>query len=86
MKRPVRIALTLFISATILVFLTAKRADQAQKLQAASPGDPTITALVKREVHMAWLGIAIAGGMMGGGIWLIIAALIRSRKNDTPHG
>lgn len=86
MNRLVRIALTLFVSATILVFLTGKRAGDAQKLQAASPKDPAITAMMKREVHMAWLGLTIAGGMIGAGMWLVIVAYLRSRKKPSTDG
>ena len=80
MNRLVRIALTMFVSATILLFLVANRGKKAEQLQASAHGNPATMELVKKEVHMAWLGIVIAGGLMGGGISLMITAFVRSRK------
>ena len=72
MNRLVRIALTLFISASILVFLVLQRLERAKGMNeiAAAP-----------ELQMAYIGMGLIGVMLTAGLVLIITALVRTRKN-----
>ena len=72
MNRLVRIALTLFASASVLVFLVLKRLEQAKEMTGIEAAS---------EVQMARFGMVIVGTMLLAGIALLVTAFIRSRKN-----
>ena len=71
MNRLIRIALTLFASASVLIFVVLKRLENARNLV----GDVRIS-----EIQMAYLGIGIASVMLAIGLGLVISAVIRARK------
>jgi multisubunit Na+/H+ antiporter MnhB subunit len=75
MNRLVRIALTLFASSTILVFLIRQRLKQAEGLAEEA---------LRNETQMASIGVIIAGALAAGGFVLIIIALARTRKKNLP--
>lgn len=71
MNRLVRIALTLFLSASILVFLVLQRLERAKEMTGA-PADA--------ELQMAYIGMGLIAVMLVAGLTLIVTALVRSRK------
>jgi hypothetical protein len=71
MNRLVRIALTLFAAASILVFLVLKRLERAKEM---------VGSQADSELQMAYFGMAIAGAMLLGGVALLVTAFVRSRK------
>lgn len=77
MHRLVRIALTLFISASILVFLVLQRLERAKEMTeiAAAP-----------ELQMAYIGMGLIGLMLIAGLSLIGVVLVRTRKNSGSDG
>ncbi|MFC7336972.1 hypothetical protein ACFQY0_07265 [Haloferula chungangensis] len=75
MNRLVRIALTLFASSTILIFLIQQRLKEAEGMAEEA---------LRNETQMAAIGVIIAGALAAGGFILIIVALARSRKNKLP--
>jgi len=82
MNRLVRTALTLFASASVLVFIVLKRLEGARALV----GDARVA-----EIRMAWLGIGMVALMLLIGLGLIVTAVIRARKAkrgpaDPGHG
>jgi hypothetical protein len=87
MNRLVRIALTLFVSATILVFLVLRR---LQALPKVGPGERLPSQELDRihsEVVMVNVGFVLIAAMLVAGLALIITAIVRARKsNATPHG
>lgn len=78
MKRPVRIAFTLFASATILIFLVLQRLERAKAISAN--GDEELAAFAENELRMAYTGMAICAVMLAGGIAMLVTAWVRSRK------
>ena len=77
MNRLVRIALTLFLSASILVFLVLQRLERAKGMnEIAAAG----------ELQMAYIGIGLIGLMLAAGLALIITALVRTRKKSGSDG
>ncbi len=80
MPRLVRIALTFFVSATILVLLIAQRIGRLKDLQAA--GGEIAEELVKQEGEMIALGIILAGGLGVAGFVLILIAMFRGRRQN----
>lgn len=85
MNRLIRIALTLFVSATVMVFLIRQRIDRLPQL---SPGDrfandQQLDAL-HNEVIMINVGMGMAAVMLIAGLALIVTAIVRSRKKN--HG
>ena len=85
MNRLVRIALTLFVSATILIFLVLQRLQRAKEAGAGADGDG-LSQFARSELQMVYVGMAITGIMILAGLVLIILALVRSRKKSAPHG
>ena len=87
MNRLVRIALTLFVSATILVFLVNRR---LQALPKISPSDHLPAQELDRihnEVIMVNVGFVLIAAMLLVGLVLIVTAIIRAHKSTaTPHG
>ena len=77
MNRLVRIALTLFISASILVFLVLQRLERAKGMNEIAAA---------AELQMANIGMVLIGIMLAAGLALIITALIRTRKNSANDG
>jgi hypothetical protein len=72
MNRLVRIALTLFLSASILVFLVLQRLERAKGMNEIAAA---------AELQMAYIGMGLIGVMLTAGLVLIITALVRTRKN-----
>lgn len=72
MNRLVRIALTLFLSASILVFLVLQRLERAKSMNEIAAA---------AELQMAYIGMGLIGVMLTAGLALIITALVRTRKN-----
>ncbi len=77
MNRHVRIALTLFLSASVLVFLVLQRLERAK-------GMSEIAAAA--ELQMAYIGMGLIGLMLVAGLSLIGIALVRTRKNSANDG
>jgi hypothetical protein len=71
MNRLIRIALTLFASASVLIFLVLKRLEGARKLVGEAQAS---------EVQMAYLGMGVAAVMLVIGVAFVITAIIRARK------
>ncbi len=71
MNRLIRIALTLFASASVLIFLVLKRLEGARKLV----GEAQVS-----EVQMAYLGLGVAAVMLVIGVAFVITAIVRARK------
>lgn len=71
MNRLVRTALTLFASASVMIFLVLKRLENARTMV----GDAQAA-----EVQMAKLGMAITAVMLVIGLGLIVTAILRARK------
>jgi hypothetical protein len=76
MNRLVRIALTLFASSTILIFLVRQRLKDIEGLA---------DDVVRSEAQMAAIGIMIAGTLAAAGFVLIIISIARSRKKNLPE-
>lgn len=75
MPRLIRIALTLMVSASVLIYLVVQRqqrlaADQARGLTAE---------VISGETQMITLGAVIAGAMILTGIVLVVLSLVRKR-------
>ncbi len=77
MNRLVRIAVTLFLSASILVFLVLQRLERAKGMNEIAAAS---------ELQMAYIGIGLIGLMLAAGLALIITALVRSRKSSGSDG
>jgi hypothetical protein len=77
MNRLVRIALTLFISASLLVFLVLQRLERAKGMNEIAAAD---------ELKMAYIGMALIGLMLVAGLSLIGVALVRTRKGPANDG
>ncbi|TAE73381.1 MAG: hypothetical protein EAZ65_09050 [Verrucomicrobia bacterium] len=77
MNRLVRIAVTLFASASILIFLVLQRLERAKSMNEIAAA---------AEQRMALIGIGITGFMLLAGLSLIITALIRARKKSSTDG
>ncbi len=76
MNRLVRIALTLFVSATILLLLARQRLVRlTEQSTEILPAD-----YVRDETQMATIGMIIAGLLAVTGIVLVTVALVRRRK------
>jgi len=71
MNRLIRTALTLFASASVLIFIVLKRLEDARNMV----GD-----VRNSEIQMAYLGIGIAAIMLVIGLGLVVTAVIRARK------
>ena len=80
MNRLVRIALTLFISATIMVFLINRRLQALPKISAGYRLPDSELDRIHNEVIMINVGFVLIAAMLLAGLALIIAALVRSRK------
>ena len=81
MNRLVRIALTFFASATILIILVFQR---LKKLQVDIDGGRLAEEAARQEGQMVMLGVIVAGALAAGGFVLIIVAVAKSRKKNLP--
>jgi hypothetical protein len=77
MNRLVRIALTLFLSASLLVFLVLQRLQRAKEMTEIAAA---------AELQMAYIGMALIGLMLVAGLALIGIVLVRSRKGSANDG
>lgn len=77
MNRLVRIALTLFVSASLLVFLVLQRLQRAKEMNEIAAA---------AELQMAYIGMGLIGLMLIAGLSLIGIVLVRSRKNSANDG
>ncbi|BCX49514.1 hypothetical protein HAHE_34220 [Haloferula helveola] len=84
MNRLIRIALTLFASATVLILLIRQRALRLQKDLESVTGE-LANELAKQEGQMIAIGILLAGLLAAGGFVLVIIAIARGRKPQRPH-
>lgn len=75
MNRLIRIALTMFVSSTILLLLVRQRLKQVEGLA---------DEVVRSETQMASAGLIIAGALAAGGFILIIVAMTRTRRKKLP--
>ena len=71
MNRLIRTALTLFASATVMIFLVLKRLEDARNMVGKAQAS---------EVQMAYLGIGIVAVMLIIGVGLVVTAVLRGRK------
>jgi len=79
--RLIRIALTFFISATILLFLVRQRALRLKtEIAAGLDGEA-----IRLEKQMVDLGSVIVGALILGGIALVVISIVRSRR-QRDHG
>lgn len=78
MPRLLRIALTLMVSATVLIFLVVRR---HQRLEADQVRGLTAEAIAS-ETQMITLGAAIAAAMILGGLALLVTSLVRKRPGS----
>jgi len=76
MNRLVRTALTLFASASVMIFLVLKRLENARNMVGNARDS---------EVQMAYLGMAITAVMLIIGLGLLATAIIRARKARKPE-
>ncbi|WP_367872168.1 hypothetical protein [Luteolibacter sp. Populi] len=87
MNRLVRIALTLFVSATIMVFLVNRRLQAIPKIEPGDSRSSTELDQIHSEVLMINVGMGLAAIMIAGGLALIITVIVRTRKSSAaPHG
>ena len=71
MNRLIRTALTLFASASVMIFLVLKRLESARNMVGQAQAS---------EIQMAYLGIGIVAVMLVIGLGLIVTAVLRARK------
>ncbi|MBK1827966.1 hypothetical protein [Haloferula rosea] len=86
MPRPIRIALTLFASSTILVLLIRQRAIKLQNDLQSLTGE-LAEEVAREESQMIAYGLILAGLLAVGGFTLVIISMVKSRRkalND--HG
>jgi hypothetical protein len=77
MNRLVRIALSLFISSSILVFLVLQRLERAKGMNEIAAA---------AELKMVSIGIVLVALMLVAGLALITTAIVRSRKKSGRDG
>lgn len=85
MNRLVRIALTLFVSATILIFLVAQRLQRAKEIGAGADANE-LSEFARSELQMAYIGMGIVGIMLIAGVALIVTAIAKAKKKPAAHG
>jgi hypothetical protein len=85
MKRLVRIALTLFASATILIFLVLQRLQRAREAGAGG-FDDDLSQFARSELQMAYIGMGLVAIMLIAGVGLLVTAWVRSKKTPQSHG
>jgi len=79
MPRIIRIALTLFASATILVLLVYQRASKLRTDLESLTGE-LAEEVARDETRMIAFGLILAGGLALGGFILIIIGMAKSRR------
>ena len=82
MPRPIRIALTFFLSATVLVLLIAQRINRLKEDLNSVTGE-VAEELAKSEGQMILVGLVIAGALAAAGFVMILIAIFRA-KRQTP--
>ena len=80
MPRPIRIALTLFISATILMLLVRQRAIKLQTDLQNLTGE-LAEEVARDETRVLAVGLILAGALALGGFVLVIVGISKSRRN-----
>ena len=78
MNRLTRIALTLFASATILVFLAKARLAKVQSLDSNLAGE-----LIRSETQMAKLALGIAAALAIAGLALLVRRIQQRRRSGS---
>lgn len=78
--RLIRIAATLFVSATILLLIVRQRARRIAGYEAEGVTNDDVRAFVDNESQMVLIGLVIAALLILGAVALTIAAMIRSRR------
>lgn len=90
MNRLVRIALTLFVSATVMVFLINRRLVGLQEFRKFLTPDARLSDTeldrIHNEVIMINVGFVLIGIMLAAGLALIITAMVRAKKKPAAHG
>lgn len=79
MPRLVRIALTFFVSATVLVLLVSQRIGRLQRDLEVTTGE-VAEELAKQEGGMIMLGLLLSGALAVAGFVLILIAMFRGRR------
>ena len=82
MPRLIRIAVTLFLSATVLLLIVRQRAMRLAQLEQQGVSSSDLRAYVDNEAQMVIAGLCIAGVLLLGGVVLTVMSLIQSRKRD----
>ncbi|QJE97870.1 hypothetical protein [Luteolibacter luteus] len=85
MNRLVRIALTLFVSATVLIFLVLQRLQRAKEIGVGADANE-LSRFAKSELQMAYIGMGIVAIMLIAGVVLIITAIAKAKKKPATHG
>ncbi len=81
MNRLVRIAITFFISASVLALLVRQRLVRlGEQTSEVLPAD-----YIRDEKQMAIIGMIIAGALAVGGITLLVVAFVRRSKRSPRH-
>lgn len=80
MPRLIRIALTLFASATILVLLVSQRLNRLRSDLEVVTGE-VAEEMAKQEGSMIALGLVLAGGLACGGFVLVLIEIFKRKKN-----
>lgn len=79
MPRPIRIAFTFFISATILMLIVRQRAMVLQQKLEDISGEAA-EELARDETRLLAVGLILAGALALGGFVLIIVGIRQSRR------
>lgn len=79
MPRPIRIAFTLFLSATLLMLLVRQRAIKLQNDLQSLTGE-LAEEVAREETRMIAFGLLLAGGLAVGGFALIIVGIAKNRR------
>ncbi len=87
MNRLVRIAITLFVSATIMIFLIRRRLDHIPEIRAGELyQNDQLVDHTHNEILMSVAGMVITAIMLIAGLTLLVIAFLRSRKKSAGHG
>ena len=77
MNRLIRTALTLFASASVMIFLVLKRLEGARHMVGQAQTS---------ELQMVYLGMAVTAVMLVIGLGLLVTAILRARKAKAKSG
>lgn len=84
MPSSIRIALTFFISATVLMLLVRQRAIKLQNDLQNLTGE-VAEELARDETRMLAIGLILAGALALGGFVLIIVGIAKGRRKKLPR-